>query len=252
MKAQLFQVIKEAGDKILDYYGCNTFEKKTDSSPFTQADKASHDYLIKALPQIKNIPILSEEAIVSYHERRNWKEFWLIDPLDGTKEFISGYDDFCINIALIKNGRPVLGLLYSPILKEFYWAELKKGFEYKGPKHEKSKKGLLVTAISRFHHSRLTQKFMSINNISETVIVGAALKFGRMALGQIDVYPRFVGSKEWDIAAGQIILQEAGGCILDLVTQKPLLYNKKNTKNNFFLSCRKGILLEQFDVKGCV
>lgn len=246
MKKELLRLIEETGDKILCFYGDKTFDLKKDDSPLTLADQASHDYLVTHLPQIKNVPILSEECHVDFEQRKNWEEFWLIDPLDGTKEFIHGFDDFCINIALIQQNKPVLGLIYAPLLKEFYFAEEGRGFEYFGPGHELERDSELVVATSRFHHSELTSHFMTLNNLSKVYTIGAALKFGRMALGQIDLYPRFEGSKEWDTGAGQLILIEANGTVLDLQTRKLPTYNKSNIRNNFFMAYRNHVDINQF------
>lgn len=241
MKAELNQIIRRAGDIILEFYGDKSYEQKEDTSPFTKADKASHEFLIKALRQIKNIPILSEEDITSYEIRKDWQEFWLIDPLDGTKEFINLHDDFCINIALIRECRPVLGVIYAPAHNELYLAEEGKGFVYQGVSKPQVNNQNLTVATSRFHHSELTNNFMLNNNLEATITIGSALKFGRMALGEIDIYPRFEGSKEWDTAAGQIILKETGCYIMDLNTGFEPSYNKNSIRNNFFISCRSSV-----------
>lgn len=243
MKTQLFQIAKESGQEILKFYGDKCFESKEDNSPITKADRASHDYLTKVLPQVKDLPVLSEENPVDYAIRENWKEFWIVDPLDGTKEFVNNCDDFCINIALIKNNKPVLGVIYAPVLDELYWAEKGKGFECNLQEKMRCNDDIVV-AKSRFHHSKKTQEFMNINNLQKTYVVGAAIKFGRMAMGHIDLYPRFEGSKEWDTAAGQILLQESGSNIIDLATGCELEYNKSQLKNNFFIAFREGVDLE--------
>ena len=237
MKESLIHIIKEAGKEILHVSNSSFFEIKEDSSPVTKADKASHNYLKTSLRAVYNVPVISEEEISSFEVRSQWKEFWLIDPLDGTKEFIKGYDDYCINIALIKDRQPIVGIIYAPKLNELYYAEKGCGFEYRGNKHQQSKNRPVV-AISRFHHSESTQRFMQFNNLVYTNTIGAAIKFGRMALGLIDIYPRFEGSKEWDIAAGQVILEENGCAIIDLKTREKPLYNKENIQNNHFLAVR--------------
>lgn len=247
MNQNITQIIKEAGERILPYFGTNQFSLKEDKSPLTIADKISHDFLILNLPKIKNVPVLSEEQQVNFDTRKNWDEYWLIDPLDGTKEFTHGYDDFCINIALIKNNVPILGLIYSPILNELYYAESGCGFEYEGPTKNRENTQEMIVATSRFHHSSITDNFMLLNKLTNKYVIGAALKFGRMALGQIDVYPRFEGSKEWDTAAGQIILMESNCNIIDLTTNKTPTYNKKSIKNNFFLAYRSNIDINNFN-----
>ncbi|HBN23302.1 MAG TPA: 3'(2'),5'-bisphosphate nucleotidase CysQ [Holosporales bacterium] len=240
MKQELFKIAAEAGEKILQSSGGNV-ENKEDGSPLTIADIASHNHLCTALSKLKNIPILSEEDVQPYHERKNWDTFWMIDPLDGTKEFIAGLPDFCINISLMEKNKPIIGLIYAPILKEFYYAEKSKGFSYDGLSHPTAGSSQLVAAKSRFHNSEMTQSFLEANKIKKSIQVGAAIKFGRLALGEINIYPRFEGSKEWDIAAGHLILLEAGGQILDLNTKKPPKYNKKYMNNNFFISFSNSI-----------
>jgi 3'(2'), 5'-bisphosphate nucleotidase len=236
MDKNLIEIIRGAGKEILKFCGNSKVTYKEDKSPFTLADQASHNFLCTHLVKVRNIPILSEEHDVPYEVRKNWKEFWLIDPLDGTKEFINGLDDFCINIALIQNNKPVLGIIYAPRLDELYCAEHNKGFQYIGPPHLQTNHDNITVGISRFHHSEKTSHFMKINHLYSTYTIAAALKFGRMALGQIDLYPRFEGSKEWDTAAGQIILKESGYKIIDLITGHEPVYNKPTIKNNYFIA----------------
>lgn len=237
MIEEIKNIIKEAGQIVLSYYGKScSINAKEDKSPLTQADMASHNFLCAALKQIKNIPILSEENIIPYNLRKNWTEFWLIDPLDGTKEFINNYSEFCVLITLIQNGSPALGVIYAPALDELYSAEKGSSFTYSGPKRNHQVNNKLITAVSRFHNSDKTLEFIKMNKLVETIKIGSALKFGRMALGEIDLYPRFEGSKEWDIAAGQIILQEANCDIIDLTSNKAPKYNKINLQNNSFIA----------------
>jgi 3'(2'), 5'-bisphosphate nucleotidase len=236
MNQNLIEIIREAGKEILKFCGNSKVTYKEDQSPFTLADQASHDFLCAHLVKIRDIPILSEEHDIPYETRREWKEFWLIDPLDGTKEFINGLDDFCINIALIQDNKPVLGIIYAPKLDELYWAEHNKGFKYIGPPHPQTDNANITVGISRFHHSEKTSRFMKINHLHSTYTIGAALKFGRMALGKIDLYPRFEGSKEWDTAAGHIILKESGCKTIDLITGHEPVYNKPTIKNNYFIA----------------
>jgi len=129
-------------------------------------------------------------------------------------------------------------LIFSPALEELYWAAAGEGFEYSGPQRPVRKDSSLTVAVSRYHHSISTEQFMRQNLLTESITIGAALKFGRMALGEIDIYPRFEGSKEWDTAAGYTILHESGGGVLDLSTHTAPLYNKKDLKNNFFIAYR--------------
>lgn len=245
MKESLIDIVKVAGEEILKVSDDKSFRTKGDYSPFTAADKVSHNYLTAALVTLYDVPVLSEEECVPFESRSQWKEFWLIDPLDGTKEFIHGYEDYCINVALIQNNQPVIGVIYAPKLDEIYYAQKGCGFEYRGGPHKRSEQGVIVAA-SRFHHSDATKKFMQVNQLTHTSAIGAALKFGRMALGLIDIYPRFEGSKEWDTAAGQIILEESGGCLVDLKTSKKPVYNKKSFENNYFIAVRNQLDYKKF------
>lgn len=237
MKDSLIDIVKVAGEKILKVSDDKYFRIKEDYSPFTAADKISHDYLKEALVTLYDIPVLSEEECAPFESRSQWKEFWLIDPLDGTKEFINGYDDYCINVALIQDNQPVIGIIYAPKLDEIYYAQKGCGFEYGGTPQQRSEQGVTV-AVSRFHHSDATKKFMQVNQLTHTSTIGAALKFGRMATGLIDIYPRFEGSKEWDTAAGQIILEESGGSMVGLKTRQKLIYNKESLQNDYFIAVR--------------
>jgi len=235
MREKLYQIVQECGDLLLEYYRSPvSFNTKDDGSPVTQADQHSHDFLVATLPKILPYPVLSEESFISYDERKNWDIYWLIDPLDGTKGFINKCDEFCINIALIKNNKPTIGLIYAPALDEFYFAEKSKGIFYHGPVYTKKQSSQPIVALSRHHHSELTKQFLQLNNLTETATVGAALKFGRLVTGQVDLYPRFEGSKEWDIAAGQLLVEEAKGSIIDLKTKTAPVFNKQSLKNNFW------------------
>lgn len=240
---------QEAGQKILAVFNQGIIStQKEDGSPLTIADQLSHDVLMTALPKILNIPVLSEECSIPYEERKRWETFWLIDPLDGTKEFSEGERDFCINIALIKNQHPVLGVIYAPALKEMYCAEKGHGFSADGIQSPHRNDKNKVVATSRFHHSPSTQAFIETHKLGPTVTIGAALKFCRLALGEIDIYPRFQGSSEWDTAAGQIIIEEAGGYMIDLTTKAPLLYNKPSIRNNHFIAARSHIPFTPFQL----
>lgn len=248
MKENLQDILKQSGSAIMDYFGSYEFTLKDDASPVTKADFASHALLTSSLKRVKNIPILSEENIIEYDVRKKWDEFWLIDPLDGTKEFINGDQEFCISVALIRQNHPIVGAIYAPALDEFFYAEKGVGFNQTSLHlHENhSKDSAYVIAVSRFHHSEKTEKFLSEHNLSNVKSIGSALKFCRLATGEIDLYPRFEGSKEWDIAAGHLILKESGGNIMDLKTNTEPVYNKPQLENNFFIASRKGVEIENF------
>tara|TARA_B100000575_G_scaffold109382_1_gene87095 strand:+ start:33 stop:830 length:798 start_codon:yes stop_codon:yes gene_type:complete len=241
----------EAGEIILDFYNKNfgiTF--KNDETPLTQADLASNKFITDTIKKMSpNIPILSEEEFVEWHIRKEWKKYWLIDPLDGTKEFIKKNGEFTVNIALIENNRPILGVIYAPVSNELYFS--KKNFgSYKILTNKKlntldnankisikiQKTNLIKIIGSRSHSNPILNKWVNKNfNEFEIIQKGSSLKFCLIAEGFADIYPRFGPTSEWDIAAGHIILEEAGGR-LKSIDNKEILYNEKeNILNpNFF------------------
>ena len=190
-------------------------------------------------------PILSEEgSTISYKERASWKSFWLVDPLDGTKDFISKNGQFTVNISLIVNKEPILGVICVPITGDIYFAIRNGGTFKNGVKiFNNSKRKQLIGCDSNFHPSKKTNFFFKKQNINKIEKYGSSLKFCKLAEGTIDIYPRFSGTKEWDTAASQIIIQEAGCKIIDLETKKELIYNKESMCNNHFIACRKDIYL---------
>jgi 3'(2'), 5'-bisphosphate nucleotidase len=215
-----------------------TFDQKEDQSPVTIADKLAHTFLCEHLPSVLDIPIVSEEAPHSFEDRKGWEKFWLIDPLDGTKEFLAGEKDYCINVALIAGNRPVLGMIHGPALKETYIAEKGKGVKIFGSKVHARKDSKIIVGTSRFHHSLQTHEFIERNGFKFTFPIGAALKFCRLVTQEIDIYPRFEGSSEWDVAAGHLMVEEAGGYMIDLTTQASPVYNKPSHRNNHFVAAR--------------
>ena len=216
----------KAGEEILKYYKDDIeVTHKDDSSPLTKADLASNKIIMNALQQLdRTIPILSEESLVEWNERKNWTKYWLVDPLDGTKEFIKQNGEFTVNIALIENNKPILGVIFTPVKFDLYFAQKNYG-SYKINSNsklidlKKSQKLFVsnqsnITRIigSRSHsnqsfHSWVNQNFPN----TEIVQSGSSLKFCLIAEGTADIYPRFGPTSEWDIAAGHIIVDEAGG-----------------------------------------
>lgn len=235
----------EAGKEILKIYESGDFsiEAKNDNSPLTIADKAAHNKIVSFLEDTR-IPILSEEGKnIPYEERRTWEYFWMVDPLDGTKEFIKKNGEFTVNIALMHRNRPVLGVVYPPVLEELYWAiegigaykEVDgKELRLTATQKELDTKGLKVVA-SRSHMSSETQDF--VDQLSEPQIVskGSSLKFLLVAAGQADVYPRFGPTMEWDTAAAHVIVTEAGGSVVLENKINALTYNKANLLNPYFV-----------------
>lgn len=241
---------KAAGKTILTFYRKNiSSNAKSDGSPLTCADQASHK-VISALLDKTGIPVVSEEGA---DLRLNAQRYWLVDPLDGTKDFLAANDEFTVNIALVERGIPVLGVLYAPALDELY-AAVPGEFvwqEHCGVRTRcriSPKSGGMRMAVSRFHDHPDSETFAEMNRVAERIPLGAALKYGRLAMGRVDVYPRLVGTSEWDTAAGQAVLSAAGGCILDLHTRKPLLYGKPGRRNGRFLAIRAPYLPEDIKV----
>ena len=220
---------------------------KKDKSPLTEADIASNNFIVDSLYKIdSNIPILTEESLVSWKIRKKWSTYWLVDPLDGTKEFIKQNDQFTINIALIEKNEPVIGIIYAPALKILYYASKNKGsFKISTSKKIISlKKSILLKSIEKKKSDKLNvisskshSKIESLNwlktNIKNYNIikVGSSLKFCKIAEGAADLYPRLGPTSEWDIAAGHIILNEAGGRI-EGINREKILYNKKESVIN--------------------
>jgi len=243
MLSTITRIAKEAGRIILDYYQSpdDGIEYKADNSPLTLADKGSDAYIRSELEKQFPIPVISEEKPIPYEERKDWDAFFLVDPLDGTKDFIGKNGEFTVNIALIRNKKPVLGVIYAPATGELYYATKGNGaFLEKDDKIyrlpcSKQKPGERTVTGSRKHSSKLDAEFQDLNDIKTILPRGSSLKFCAVAAGAATLYPRFQGSMEWDIAAGHIIATESGCGIVDLTTGKEPDYNKKSLLNNYFI-----------------
>jgi len=249
----IIQIAESAGRIILEHYllGNRDYIVKNDRSPLTVADLRSDAYIRENVSQFSEYRIISEEMAPSYHERMDWETFWLIDPLDGTKEFLSGNGDFTVNIALIHRKAPVFGLIYCPVSMECYYAakgmgafQLKDGVLFR--LSTKDTNGAKVVVSSRSHVTTADESFMQQNVIVSSVSAGSSLKFCLVACGNATIYPRFGPTSEWDIASGHIIVTESGGSITDLITMKEPEYNKQSFLNNPFLVLQKGFAVEDF------
>lgn len=235
---KIIEIAKYAGDEILQIYGTQDFgvEQKTDDSPLTSADQASHDVINEKLKEnYPDIPVLSEEGKdISFEDRKDWKYFWLVDPLDGTKEFIKRNGEFTVNIALIEDNKPILGVILAPVLDTTYYGKKGEG-AYKIEKGEKSaikvkqSNNGLTAVKSRSHSSDDENNVLSQYNIKDTISIGSSLKFCLVAEGKADIYYRHGPTWEWDTAAGQSIVEAAGGRV------EGLWYNKEVIKNSSFL-----------------
>ncbi len=248
IEADIISAAKLAGACILAFYGQeNGFSTKQDGSPLTQADQASHEAIVKSLLKF-SFPIISEEAP---EPEAVGDCYWLVDPLDGTKDFLAKNHEFTVNIALVKNAEPAMGVIYAPALDELYfgvvganaWRE-RQGVRVQCSSLPKSN-GLRM-AKSRFHDHPDATSFARKNHVSTSEPIGAALKYGRLVMGEIDVYPRFVGTSEWDTAAGQAVLAAAGGALVDLETSQSVSYGKPNRRNGKFLAFRAPYQLNDF------
>jgi 3'(2'), 5'-bisphosphate nucleotidase len=280
---------KAAGDAILEvYYKDFAVRYKDDRSPLTLADQRAHTIIVSHLsdPAVVRYPILSEEGKdIPFEQRSKWEYFWLVDPLDGTKEFIKRNDEFTVNLALIHERKPILGVIFVPVRDVFYFGAEGLG-AYKldhseavesisDKPGEKESAGLLNHIISRSARLPLTGSQLNVNHSSrqdgsdigrrrpftiagsrshpskalddyvkamqkkyeqiEFISAGSSLKLCLVAEGRADVYPRLGPTMEWDTAAGQIIVEQANGCVLDTDNDEPLTYNKENLLNPWFI-----------------
>ena len=236
MLEQVKTIAVEAGKRILDYYHTDPGTTyKQDQSPLTLADQASHDVIVRGLRALTpEIPIISEEGVLpAYEQRSHFPEFWLVDPLDGTKEFIKRNDEFTVNIALIRGDRPILGVVFIPVLEKLYYAVRGEGAWRIGPDPEPVRlhakpefdPNHLIASISRSHPSGQLDAFLKRLNGLETMGLGSSLKFCYIAERQTDFYPRFGPLWEWDTAAAHLVAEESGAVVSDL-EGNPLRYNK--------------------------
>ncbi len=234
---------KLAGEEVLKVYASSKvdIEYKADESPLTIADKRSHEKIVSIIKST-GYPILSEEgASVPYKIRKHWEYYWLIDPLDGTKEFIKKNDEFTVNIALINEGKAVLGVVFAPVLGCLYYGNLIDGsFKVNnGGSPEKLKiirsQEVITIVASRSHLSEETEKFLNTFPDASIINMGSSLKFMLIAEGRAQLYPRFSPTMEWDTAASQAIIEAAGGAVLMYPEYEPLLYNRENMKNGCFI-----------------
>lgn len=232
--AAVIELARTAGAAILEIYNRSdyTVVEKADDSPLTEADLAAHHIINNGLSSIIDLPIISEEADIPTQEQRaQWQQFWLVDPLDGTKEFIDRQGEFTINIALIEEGQPVFGLIYAPVTDECFYGGDGKAFckigdepaitiKASNPNVQIGEYDRIRVLGSKRHGTdtlhRLCDKLEHRVASVERIAVGSALKLAYLASGQGEVYPRFGNVSEWDIAAGHAILRCVGGDILSL------------------------------------
>ncbi len=227
---------RRAGHHILDIYDSDfSVSQKDDDSPLTAADLASHRCLSAGLNELRpHFPVLSEESeVIPYEERRSWETFWLVDPLDGTKEFIKRNGEFTVNIALIHQHEPVLGVVYVPVMQQCYFAAkgcgAYKQIADKAPRRirvRKGQQGKITVVGSRSHRTPALAHYLGKLGDCEWLSMGSSLKFCLVAEGRADLYPRLGPTSEWDTAAAQCIVEQAGGQVVDLEGVR-LRYNTK-------------------------
>jgi len=241
---RIIEVIKNASNCLLVIYeqDVKSITYKDDGSPLTIADVTSNQIIMQGIKAFSDDPIITEESYIPYDTRKSWKRFWLVDPLDGTKDFLALNDQFTINIALIENNKPVLGVVCAPALNLIYHAISGDG-AYKNSTRicNVSKRRNLIGADSVFHSTPEVDEFFAAHGIRNVKKIGAALKICKLAEGEIDIYPRLNGTKEWDTAAAHIIANEAGCKLVDVVTRRELTYNKSNMANAHFIASRNDL-----------
>lgn len=238
----VMDIARDASAAIMNVYaGEFTVDHKQDDSPLTQADRAAHVLITNALQKLTpDVPVLSEESPPALHDfatRRHWPQFWLVDPLDGTREFINRNGEFTVNIALVQQHQPVLGVLAVPAKQVIYTGMRGQGAQrivaHQPPQIITTRKTLTVPVIvgSRSHSGHSLDGFLDKLGHYQLDSVGSALKFCRVAEGTADCYPRFGPTSEWDTAAGQAIVEAAGGAVFDL-TGQVLSYNRRESLLN--------------------
>lgn len=260
----------EAGREVLKVYNSSDFNIriKSDDSPLTEADLKSHQVIDNALEQ-SGIPVLSEEGVeLAYSERKDWEQLWIVDPLDGTKEFIKRSGEFTVNIALVERRRPVMGIVFAPYIGWLYWGDesgaykavLPDDWQKQGVTEISSnlKSELLptgtpktMTAVASISHfSKETESYINVlkerEGTVDIVSRGSSLKMCLVAEGVASIYPRLGPTMEWDTAAGQAVVEAAGGKLYDWQTKEPMVYNRRDLLNGWFLTVGKGLDINDY------
>jgi len=254
---EIDNIARSAGDKILKIYKTDfSVTNKEDNSPLTVADTAAHEVICENLSLLTpQIPILSEESShIDFSERMKWTQYWLVDPLDGTREFVKKNDEFTVNIALIDGHKSVLGVVHIPVINTSYLAAINHG-AYRCDKQNKMEKisvrkinkNDITIAGSRSHGNQRQQSFISKIKNAKVLSIGSSKKFCLVAEGKADIYPRFGSTSEWDTAAAQCIVEESGGKVID-EDLNPIKYNTKSSLINpsFFVIADTSFNWKQF------
>jgi 3'(2'), 5'-bisphosphate nucleotidase len=250
LRQALLAGVVDAGERVLEIYAQDfSVETKADDSPLTQADLAAHRSLSDLLERLTpEIPMLSEESEeIAFETRRQWSRYWLVDPLDGTKEFIRKSGEFTVNVALIEDGVPVFGIVHAPVLGATWWGDAGRGAFKITAEGERAihvrelpaagERPWLIVA-SRAHGAEPVDVFCTQLPAHERVSMGSSLKLCLVAEGAADLYPRLAPTCEWDTAAAQAVVTAAGGEVLDADTLEPLRCNQQpSTLNPSFIVC---------------
>ncbi|HRF83594.1 MAG: 3'(2'),5'-bisphosphate nucleotidase CysQ [Xanthomonadales bacterium] len=241
LRETVIALSRQAGAAIMDVYaGGFEVSHKDDASPLTAADLVANRVIVEGLERLTpDLPVLSEEsASVAWETRRHWPGYWLVDPLDGTREFVKRNGEFSVNIALIHQGAPIFGVVQAPVGGQV-WHAVRGEHAYRRDGHRDTQlhsrtpaTAPLRVAASRSHRDARTQGVLDRMGAIEEVALGSSLKFCRIAEGGLDVYPRFGPTSEWDTAAGQCVLHAAGGALLAADTGKPFRYNRRESLLN--------------------
>jgi 3'(2'), 5'-bisphosphate nucleotidase len=246
MRLKIEDLALRAGERILHFYhgdpqalGVN---EKDDGTPVTDADMAAHKILKVGLEEISGLPVVSEEDFDPRQNRWDLGHYWLVDPLDGTKDFLRRTDMFTVNIALIHRDDVLGGVVYAPALDQLYSAWDQTAFKNRQPltPQPRASDSPLRAVVSVFHDSPEVGEFLAENQITATQKVGSSLKFCQVAAGEADLYPRLGPTSEWDTAAGQAVAEGAGCRVVTFEEGKRLRYSKPDIRNPYFLVDRPG------------
>lgn len=250
----LIEPLFKLGETLVKGYGkALDIQSKEDLSPLTGMDLWSDRFLTEQLGAISPYPILSEEKKVPFEDRRCWERFWMTDPLDGTKAYIKGEGDFTVNIALIEKRRPIEAFILSPIQGKIYYAKRGSGVQLilrNGSRSRlmqiKREQPALFRSYS--HEGEEMEKFRKMNPWIEDIPLSSAIKFCYVATNHPSCYLRFAGSSEWDIAAGDLIVSESGGSMIDIKPRQPLQYNSESLRSPSFIAFSNSCLLGEISL----
>ncbi|WP_376692598.1 3'(2'),5'-bisphosphate nucleotidase CysQ [Wenzhouxiangella sp. EGI_FJ10409] len=247
------EAVAEAGEAIMAVYNdpaTTEFVDKEDNSPLTEADLAANRILVERLQALTpDVPILSEESKQApWSQRKHWRELWVVDPLDGTREFLKRNGEFTVNVALVRDHKPVLGVVYAPALDRWYFASIEDGAwrqdDAREPVaieagHKQDDRPWQVVG-SRSHNTREVEDFVARLGSAEFVAMGSSLKLCLVADGSAHIYPRLGPTCEWDTCAAQAVVEAAGGQVVNAETGEPLTYNaREEVLNPWFIACRE-------------